>query len=265
MDVAHLLGPFREQIVVVGGLVPSLTVDPIDGHSHVGTIDIDLALDAEKLREDDAYAKVIQLLEKGGFKRGVEQEHEHLREFQMMTIVDLQDGGPPVKVELDLLKPRKAKISKRKRPLVEGLRVQDMDGLDLAIQHSQNITLRGHDRSGRADSATIKVVGTEAFLMLKGLALINRREPKDCYDIYYVIRNAPDGPDRLGESCQILLAHPEAAKAYAEIREKFSTIDHYGPGNVLDFLRGRDEQDEDTIRMDAHQQVSAWADGLFST
>lgn len=264
MDVAHLLGSFREQIVVVGGLVPSLTVQPLDGRPHAGTIDIDLALDAEKLREGDAYARVVELLERGGFERGVELEHENLREFQMMTMVDLQDGGAPVRVELDLLKPRKAKISKHRPPLIKEFRALDMDGLDLAIQHSQYVTLNGPDRNGRADSATIKVVGAEAFLMLKGLALPKRRERKDCYDIYYVIRNAPFGAERLGESCRMLLAHPEAEAAYGEIRDKFSALGRYGPGSVLDFLQGREELDDDTILMDAHQQVTAWAEGLFS-
>lgn len=264
IDIAHLLGTFRNQIVVIGGLVPSLTVEPIDGRAHVGTIDIDLALDAVNLREDDAYAQVIELLERGGFKRGNEEEHKHLREFQMATLVDLEDGGEPVEVELDLLKSKHVKLVKHRPPIIEGLRVQDVDGIELAIEHSQEVKLQGRDRKGRGDSATIRVVRPEAFLVLKGLALINRREAKDCYDVYYVIRNAPDGPERLGKSCRSLLSHPKAQEAYGEIREKFSGTERYGPGTVMEFLRGHDAQDEDTILMDAHQQVTAWASAVFS-
>lgn len=263
IDIAHLLGTFRNQIVVIGGLVPSLTIKPIDGRTHVGTIDIDLALDAENLREDDAYTQVIKLLEKGGFKRGNEEEHRHLREFQMATLVDLGDGGEPIKVELDLLKPKDAKLVKHRPPIVGGLRVQDIDGLELAIEHSQEVRLHGHDRKGREDSATIRVVGPEAFLVLKGLALGKRREAKDCYDVYYVIRNVPDGPERLGESCRELLSHPRAQEAYREIRDKFSGIERYGPSTVMEFLRGYDAQDEDIILMDAYQQVTSWADAVF--
>jgi hypothetical protein len=260
IDLAHLLGAYREQLVIVGGLVPSLILTAAD-EAHVGTMDIDLALDAGTLREEDAYAEVIRLLERGGFYRNEAGEHPDLRAFQMATDVDLEDGGPAVKVEVDLLIPDGVKLDKHRPPLVKGLRTMAMKGIGLALQHASDVTIEGRTRQGRRDQATLRVVGPEAFLVLKGLALLGRREPKDAYDVYYIVRYAPDGPQALGRACRALREHPDAQRAYAAIAQKFEHLDSYGPGAVMDFL-SQENGDADTLQLDAHRQVQAWVRGL---
>ncbi|WP_052351669.1 nucleotidyl transferase AbiEii/AbiGii toxin family protein [Deinococcus pimensis] len=255
IDIAHLLGPYREQLVVVGGLVPSLIL--ASDEAHIGTMDIDLALDAAVLKEDDAYAEVIRLLEGGGFFRNEDGEHPDLRAFQMATLVDLQDDGHPVKVEVDLLIPDGVKLDKHRPPLVKGLRTLAMKGIDIALQHATECVIEGRTRRGRRDSATLRVAGAEAFLVLKGLALLGRREPKDAYDVYYTIRNAPEGPEALGRACKVVQHHPDAARAYEAIGEKFAHTDSYGPGAVLDFLQD-DDVDEAGLLLDAQRQVRSW-------
>ncbi|GGJ55902.1 hypothetical protein [Deinococcus roseus] len=99
--------------------------------------------------------------------------------------------------------------------------------------------------------------------MLKGLALLNRTEPKDAYDVHYVIRHHPEGPEALGEKCQGLLHDPLAVQAYQAIEEKFLHLDSRGPGDVVDFLQGRDPGvDEDFLRLDAQRQVRLWVEGM---
>lgn len=256
IDLAHLLGAYREQLVVVGGLVPSLILKALD-EPHVGTMDIDLALDAGALKEEDAYAEVIRLLEGGGFYRNEAGEHPDLGAFQMATVVQLDDGGPPISVEVDLLIPDGVKLEKHRPPLIKGLRTMAMKGIGLALQHSSHVVIEGRTRLGRRDQATLRVVEPEAFLVLKGLALLGRREPKDAYDIYFTIRNASEGPEALGQGCQALQDHPDAARAYEAIGQKFEHLDSYGPGAVLDFLN-QDDGDADALLLDAHRQVRAW-------
>ncbi|GGS12067.1 nucleotidyl transferase AbiEii/AbiGii toxin family protein [Deinococcus sedimenti] len=260
IDLAHLLGPYREQLVIVGGLVPSLILTAAE-EAHVGTMDIDLALDAATLKEEDAYAEVIRLLEGGGFYRNEAGEHPDLRAFQMATDVDLNDGAPVVKVEVDLLIPDSVKLDKHRPPLVKGLRTMAMKGIGLALQHASDVTVEGRTRRGRRDAATLRVVGPEAFLVLKGLALLGRREPKDAYDVYYTVRHAPQGPEALGRACRALQDHPDAQRAYTAITQKFEYLDSYGPGEVVDFL-SQEDRDSDALRLDAHRQVQAWVRGL---
>jgi hypothetical protein len=55
VDLGQVLASFRDCLVVVGGWVPDLLISEVD-EVHVGSIDVDLALDAEKL-SDGRYAE----------------------------------------------------------------------------------------------------------------------------------------------------------------------------------------------------------------
>jgi hypothetical protein len=60
VDVMQVLASFRDSIVLVGGWVPELQITK-PSERHIGSIDVDLALDAEKLREGK-YAELLGLL-----------------------------------------------------------------------------------------------------------------------------------------------------------------------------------------------------------
>lgn len=51
IELVHLLGEYRDEIVLVGGWVPELLLgDQVPPHT--GSMDIDLALDHRRLREE---------------------------------------------------------------------------------------------------------------------------------------------------------------------------------------------------------------------
>lgn len=60
VDLGQVLAAFRDAIVIVGGWVPDLLL-PNAQSEHVGSIDVDLALDAGKL-DDGRYAQLLKLL-----------------------------------------------------------------------------------------------------------------------------------------------------------------------------------------------------------
>ena len=63
---------------------------------HVGSIDVDLALDTEKLNEG-RYAELLRLLlDTRRYRPGA-------KSFQLLTDVDLQDGIQPIQVEVEFL------------------------------------------------------------------------------------------------------------------------------------------------------------------
>ena len=51
IELMHLLGEYREGIVLVGGWVPELLLG-WEGKLHVGSMDVDLALNHMKLKEE---------------------------------------------------------------------------------------------------------------------------------------------------------------------------------------------------------------------
>jgi hypothetical protein len=76
-----VLAQFADCMVVVGGWIPDLLLPDAD-EPHVGSIDVDLALDARKLREG-RYAELLKLLlTTGRYKPGV-------KDFQLVVDVDL--------------------------------------------------------------------------------------------------------------------------------------------------------------------------------
>jgi len=58
VDVGQVLASFRNAIVVVGGWAPDLLLQVAEP-AHVGSIDVDLALDAAKLG-DGRYAELLK-------------------------------------------------------------------------------------------------------------------------------------------------------------------------------------------------------------
>ena len=260
LDLAHVLSTYFDRLVVIGGIVPTLLLEGAD-MPHVGTLDIDLTLDAEALREDDEYARMIELLEASGYVRSVAQAAPTLRPFQLLRRVDLQDGGLEVDVIIDLLMPRGTQLTKHRPPLIDALRVQEIDGGRLALDQTVRYQISGRTPEGWTDSAHLRVISLPAFLALKGNALKRRRKNKDAYDVYYVIRNDPRGLDVLAEACRALLPDPLARDAFQQIADKFATAESYGPGTVGLFLQGRLPPGftEAQVRIDAFRQVSTWA------
>ena len=95
VEIGQVLGVYRHKFVVVGGAVPWLLLENVDA-PHIGTLDIDLNLDASALG-DGEYADLVRLLEAKGYERGAS-----LQTFQLRRRVEV-DEGEPVVVLVDLL------------------------------------------------------------------------------------------------------------------------------------------------------------------
>ncbi len=70
IELVHLLGEYRDDIVIIGGWVPELLLrekgDPPE--PHVGTLDVDLALNHQTLGES-GYRTIQQLLTSRGYEQ----------------------------------------------------------------------------------------------------------------------------------------------------------------------------------------------------
>ena len=100
---------------------------------------------------------------------------------------------------------------------------------------------------------------------MKGYAIVGRDKKKDCYDVYFSIRNNPGGPEGLAGESKPLLADPVARQAYQYICEKFSKFDAFVSQTVKLFLEESKELDEmtpDQLQTDAFMQVSAFIKAL---
>jgi len=67
IELVHLLGEYRDHIVIIGGWVPYLLL-PKQKDSFIGSMDVDLALNHQSLQEE-GYKTIQELLLAGAMNR----------------------------------------------------------------------------------------------------------------------------------------------------------------------------------------------------
>jgi len=222
LEIGQILGSFKGKFAVVGGAVPWLLLDNFE-MPHVGTIDVDLGLDAEALG-DGEYVRLVDALMTHGYG-----QNKKLKKFQLVRRIEATDEGDPIDIVVDFLMPRDAVIDRNKPPIIEDFAVQRADGTDLAMRFNQMVAVRGAMPNGGTNQIEIAVCSIPALLAMKGYAVHNRLKQKDAYDIYYCIRNYPEGIEALAKDCLPLLKLPSGATGYGFINEKFDAVDGFGP------------------------------------
>ena len=258
VEIGQILGSFKGKFAVIGGAVPWLLLDNED-MPHVGTLDVDLGLDAETLG-DGEYVSLVEALMGQGYK-----QREELRRFQLVREVPVDDGGAPIDIVVDFLMPRDAEIVKNRPPILSDLAVQRADGADLALRFYQLVAITGDMPGGGTNRVEVAVCSIPALLAMKGYALNGRHKQKDAYDIYYSIRNYPDGIEALAEACKPLLEEKSGAQGYQYIADKFDALDGYGATSVRKFVAETDILDGRTPeqwQQDAFGQIDAWLRAL---
>lgn len=258
IEIGQILGSFQGKFAVIGGAVPWLLLG-VEDMPHVGTLDVDLGLDAKALSEGE-YATLIEALMDQGY-----QQRQELKRFQLVREVPAVDGGGPIDVIVDFLMPRDAEIVKNNPPLLKNFAAQKASGAELALRFYQLVAIEGPMPGGGKNRVEIAVASIPALLAMKGYAIQNRFKLKDAYDIYYCIRNYPGGIEALAEDCLPVLAHKEGTEGYRFIAGKFDTVEGFRPTSVRQFVedtRVLGERTADQWRQDAFGQVDAWLRAL---
>ena len=258
VEIGQILGSFKGKFAIVGGAVPWLLLGNED-MPHVGTLDVDVGLDAEALG-DGEYATLINALRSHGYR-----QREGLRRFQLVRQVPNQDGGAAIDIIVDFLMPRDAEIVKNIPPLISDFAVQRADGADLAMRFYQLVAISAPMPAGGTNRVEIAVCSIPALLAMKGHAVEGRYKQKDAYDIYYCVRNYPGGTEALAEACRPLLDHPSGVAGFGFIAAKFDTPDGFGPTCVRRFVEDTKllgERSPEQWQQDAFGQVDAWLRAL---
>lgn len=78
VEIGQTLGSYRGKFAVMGGAVPWLLLEDSD-MKHVGTIDVDLSLDAAALAENAEYVGLVEALHEQGYLHGADQKNGRRR------------------------------------------------------------------------------------------------------------------------------------------------------------------------------------------
>ena len=245
--VATKLGDLMDDLVVIGGLVPSLLIDQeklVDGvDPHVGTMDLDVGL-ALGLLDAGRYKALSERLRDADFEMDVNEKTGNVTR-QRWTITKSGTVG------VDFLIPPSLPEDKggRLRDLERDFAAIIAPGLALAFQDRERVTLEGTTLFGEKASREIWVCGAGAYVVLKALAFDIRGENKDAYDLHYVIRAYGAGVEDVAAKLRPIASSPDAKKALAILRRDFLDVDGVGPRRVADFVRGApdDEVQADVV------------------
>jgi hypothetical protein len=256
VEIGQTLGSYRGKFAVIGGAVPWLLLEGSD-MKHVGTLDIDLSLNAEALAEDEQYAGLVEALRAQGY-----ENREELKNFRMVRTIDPADGGGPIDIIVDFLRPYDAVIEKNKPAITADFATQRAFGADLATHFYKMVAIEGDMPRGGKNTVQIAVASIPALLAMKGYALDGRFKQKDAYDVYFSIRNFPGGIEALVSECKPLLEHESGVTGFQHIAAKFMYADDFGPTCVRNFVADSDIMEDrslDEWQQDAFGQVDAWA------
>jgi hypothetical protein len=254
IELVHLMGEFRDQMVVVGGWVPALVLAGAP-EPHAGTLDIDLALDFQKIAEA-SYRTILQALAARGYRQDPEQPFRFFREVPLA-------GGEAVVVEVDLLAGEYGGTGPghRTQP-VQDTRARKARGCDLVFSNPVRVSLEGELPNGGRDRVTFQVAAIVPWLVMKGMALADRFKEKDAYDIYYAVRYYPGGTEGLAAAFRPHLGNRLVREGLEKIRAQFLSVDHAGPKWVADFFDLRDPEERAVMQRQAYETVTAWLDAL---
>ena len=216
-----------DAMVVVGGWVPDLLL-PRAEPGHIGSIDVDLALDVTKL-SNGRYAEMPKLLlDTGRYRIGS-------KAFQVVADVDLGDGEPAVAVEVEFLASSDVKLQKNRPKLVEEFRVLRFPACAVAFQDPTDLEIHGPMISGAANRVRLLVSSLSDFVIMKAHAIAGRDKPKDVYDLCFCLDRYPEGLEALAEDWRLRRGDPLVHGAVRILGDKFASVEHFGPQQLAVF------------------------------
>ncbi len=243
IELTRILGEYRDDMVLVGGWIPELLLPPGE-ERHVGSIDVDLALNHQELTEA-GYEMIGDILRKHGYEQDPRQPFVFRKRVHGQIVqVDFLAGeyggtgrGHRTQQANDM-QPRKAR------------------GCDLAFEiPPAEISVKGKLPDGALDEVRVKVASVVPFLVMKGMALEDRRKPKDAYDIYFVLRHYPGGVDAVVAAFKPHMNLALVREGLKKIAAKFPSIDHIGPRDAAAAYAGLDDEARNIRRRDAFELV----------
>jgi len=255
LEIMTILGEFRENAVIVGGNVPSLLIPSAD-EKHLGTLDIDLALDFNHI-SDDSYNTIVKtLIARDYYQKEGEQPFIFYRDVR-------NEFGGEITVEIDLLAGEYGGTGKKHRhQIIQDAQARKARGCDLVFDSPVRVALAGTLPGGAQNEVNVKIPSIGPFLVMKGMALWSRMKEKDAYDIYYCCRNYPGGLTALVQATKPLVKSRLAREGLGKIKDKFITVDGIGPTWVADFLEIEDRDERARVNREAFEIVNALMEKL---
>lgn len=260
LELMTTLRAYREALVLVGGWVPYFLLArhqrPGNPFVHVGSIDIDLAIDPNKC-DQRQYATILELLRARGYLPARDEKGAvipNMFEREMASPTDRQT----YKIRVDFLTHQQDSRAGRHRhlPVQDTLMARKTKGCEVAFQHVTSLELSGAlPGNGGEITVPIRMADVVGCLTMKGIVLGERYKEKDAYDIYAIVANYEGGPGDVANAVRPYLNVPLVQEAVAAIRTAFATKSANGPAWAATFRKPASEAERAQFLTDAYMTV----------
>ncbi|MGV8083995.1 MAG: hypothetical protein AB2L09_10245 [Coriobacteriia bacterium] len=207
-----------------------------DGYAqpaHVGSTDVDVALKlAVEADDEGAYATFETNLKRNGFSRVDGSSWRWAADVDGHLVVvellgDSQNAEPGTVFRPRITPPAGA----------GGVGLLCVRGIELAFRDSLTITRDVRLLDGARSRVDFQVANLAPFVALKANAYLDRRKPKDAYDLIYVLRWWQGGPGAAAASITMspVAKDPFVVSAISRVLEDFSESDRVGAVDYASF------------------------------
>lgn len=246
LEVFKLLENFHESLILVGGWVPIMII-PKAEDKHVGTLDVDLAINDKYLNETGSET-IENILLSNGYQHGTEPG----RYFKKIDI-----DGKLIVVPVDFLTSEQKYIPRNEFVDITGIHAITSPGCELSFEANEKISLEGNLPDGSYYSTEIKSAGIAALIVMKAHAMNIRKKSKDAYDIWFCLANYPGNIESIAKAFKPHVGKNSVKTALILISEHFRSINDKGP---IDVVREDGSTDSDYrmfLQQDSFQRVQA--------
>ena len=258
-EVLTALRSHRETIVLVGGWVPYFLIEDNrktgSDFVHVGSIDIDLAVDDSRITGEE-YATIVKLLEGRGFSLSSDAKGDPVpNRFEKSVAV--HGRSATAKIEIDFLTgmadPRIGKH--RHRMIQDSLLARKTHGCDAAFRHQVVVSRHGRLPNGSEVKVDVRMADLVGCLAMKGIVLGERYKEKDAYDVFALVAHYNGGARAVADALRPCLGEPLVDEGMARIGDAFRRRDANGPAWIADFIGHASDEDRERIITDAYMNV----------
>lgn len=230
LTLLSAFGSLKPTLRLVGGLVPRYLTpeNPPDVPAHAGTSDVDIVLNLQVIADGDGYTKLAKQLKARGFERYINGtgkpsswRWQRLVEGQLSVVVEfLYEAGDKMPGRVLAVDP-------------ESISALSVKFACIVHDWYAEREITGHllDGGGIA-TEVVRFADVPAFVILKALALDDRKENKDAADLIHVLRFAGT-IDEMAEQFvtrQLSGEHPDAIEAGMDSLRRCFCDDQHGEG-----------------------------------
>ncbi len=256
VELITYLKKYSHNIVLVGGWVPYFLYGDIkeEEQKHVGSLDVDLALNFLLIPEQD-YQAIADILEERGYKNKKDRKGNIIHASYERTFTDKNNNEQIIQV--DFLASEYGGTSKNKRHQ----RIQDMlarkgRGVDLVFENCVERKLEARMPNGARNEIKLKVANFCSIIATKGFAFCERGSEKDAYDIYWLFKNHPKGEAGVIKELSRIKNNKLFIQALNLIKESFKNLDSLGPVAVANFFEPIEAEEREIILRDSYETIN---------